>query len=61
MPAWPSYLADAMSVLTASCANRLAAAANCEHLFVVAPAVVDNKQRDSFETLWAQANGDSLF
>lgn len=41
--------------------HRLAAAANCEHLFVVAPAVVDDKQRRSFETLWAQANGDSLF
>jgi hypothetical protein len=41
--------------------HRLAAAPNCEHLFVVAPAVVDDKQRASFETLWAQANGDSLF
>ena len=41
--------------------HRLAAAANCEHFFVVAPAVVDDKQRPSFETLWAQANSDFLF
>lgn len=26
-----------------------------------APAVVDDKQRPSFETLWAQANSDFLF
>ncbi|MGV0654934.1 hypothetical protein ABQE48_13800 [Mycolicibacterium thermoresistibile] len=41
--------------------HRIATADNCEHFYVVAPAVVDNKQRPSFETLWAQANSDSLF
>ncbi|MCF6391262.1 MULTISPECIES: hypothetical protein [Mycobacteriaceae] len=41
--------------------HHLAVADNCEHFFVVAPAVVDDKQRPAFETHWAQANGAALF
>lgn len=41
--------------------HRFPAAANCEHFYVVAPAVVDDKQRPAFESLWAQAHNDALF
>jgi hypothetical protein len=35
--------------------------ARCEHLFVVAPAVVEDKQRPQFERMWQEANNDTLF
>lgn len=41
--------------------HYLDAAERCEHLFVVAPAVVQDKQRPQFERLWQEANGDKLF
>lgn len=36
-------------------------AERCEHLFVVAPAVVEDKQRPQFERMWQEANGEKLF
>lgn len=41
--------------------NHLAAAERCEHLFVVAPAVVEDKQRPQFERTWQAANSAMLF
>lgn len=41
--------------------HHLSTGPRCEHFYVVAPAVVDDKQRKGFETLWGQANGDALF
>ena len=39
----------------------MATAERCEHLLVVAPAVVEDKQRPQFERLWQAANSDTLF
>ena len=36
-------------------------AERCEHLLVVAPAVVEDKQRPQFERMWQEANSDTLF
>ncbi|MGV7303110.1 hypothetical protein PJK45_28095 [Mycobacterium kansasii] len=36
-------------------------AERCEHLFVVAPAVVKDKQRPQFERMWQEANSEKLF
>lgn len=41
--------------------HRMPAGPRCEHFLVVAPAVVDNKQRKGFDHLWARANGAGLF
>ena len=41
--------------------HRVPAGPRCEHFLVVAPAVVDNKQRKGFDHLWARANGAGLF
>ncbi len=41
--------------------HHLPAAQRCEHLFVVAPALVDDKQRPQFDTLWQEHNADGLF
>lgn len=38
----------------------LAAGERCEHLLVVAPAVVQDKQRPQFESMWQEANAESL-
>ncbi|WP_307862084.1 hypothetical protein [Mycobacteroides abscessus] len=40
--------------------HTLPAAPRCEHLLVVAPAVVQDKQRPQFETLWQQATSEAL-
>jgi len=39
----------------------MAAGDRCEHLLVVAPAVVEDKQRPQFERLWQEANSEKLF
>ncbi len=36
-------------------------AERCEHLLVVAPAVVEDKQRPQFERMWQEATSDTLF
>jgi hypothetical protein len=41
--------------------HHLPAGDRCEHLFVVAPALVDDKQRPQFNTLWQEHNADGLF
>ncbi len=41
--------------------HHLPAADRCEHLFVVAPALVDDKQRPQFTTFWQEHNADALF
>ena len=41
--------------------HHLPAADRCEHLFVVAPALVDDKQRPQFTTFWREHNADALF
>lgn len=41
--------------------HYLGTAERCEHLFVVAPALVEDKQRPQFERLWQEANGEKLF
>lgn len=38
----------------------LPAGERCEHLLVVAPAVVQDKQRPQFESMWQEATGESL-
>lgn len=41
--------------------HHLPAGDRCEHLFVVAPALVDDKQRPQFNALWQEYNADGLF
>lgn len=41
--------------------HYLDTAERCEHLFVVAPALVEDKQRPQFERLWQEANSEKLF
>ncbi|WP_225331223.1 hypothetical protein [Mycobacterium intracellulare] len=41
--------------------HYLDCAERCEHLFVVAPAVVEDKQRPQFERMWQEANSEALF
>ncbi|OBI29053.1 hypothetical protein [Mycolicibacter sinensis] len=41
--------------------HHVAAAERCEHLFVVAPAVVEDKQRPQFERIWETAHTAALF
>lgn len=39
----------------------VASAERCEHLLVIAPAVVEDKQRPQFERMWQEAHSDTLF
>lgn len=41
--------------------HHVEAAERCEHLFVVAPGVVEDKQRPHFEQMWQEANSEALF
>lgn len=41
--------------------HHLPAGPGCEHFRVVAPAVVEDKQRKGFDRMWANVNSDSLF
>lgn len=41
--------------------HHLPAGPGCEHFRVVAPAVVEDKQRKGFDRIWANVNSPSLF